>query len=229
MEKERSSLNLPDYKQVICPIRCGSLLNENQLHLNEFINYCSSQLVLAVIHPDKNELHLFGSNSSTMQTGRKKRAMTIFFENVFFSYFRIEKQFLELQTKLLLENKKRKITEDVHWWYEAWDGTWQLYESKMANELESQHQSNVDNCSSKFTMRNTIGEKITIDLSKSLEIYGTRIKRMRRTKVDEQLPNYWTPTLLPRDKFSLDVDSIEYKWIKDSFDKTMNTRYVRET
>ena len=36
-----------------------------------------------------------------------------------------------------------------------------------------------------------------INLEKLEEIYGTRIKRMRRCKIDETQPNYWTLTPLP--------------------------------
>ena len=45
-------------------------------------------------------------------------------------------------------------------------------------------------------MLNEIGEKVTIDLNKFEEIYGTRIKRIRRSKLDEQQPTYWTLTPL---------------------------------
>lgn len=36
-----------------------------------------------------------------------------------------------------------------------------------------------------------------IDLEKLQEIYGTRIKRIRRCKIDETQPKNWTLTPLP--------------------------------
>ena len=45
-------------------------------------------------------------------------------------------------------------------------------------------------------MLNEIGEKITIDLTKSIETYGARIKRILRSEYDKHLPVYWKLTPL---------------------------------
>lgn len=47
-----------------------------------------------------------------------------------------------------------------------------------------------------FTILNQFEERVSFDLNKWEEIYGTRIKRIRRSKLDEQQPTYWTLTPL---------------------------------
>jgi hypothetical protein len=43
---------------------------------------------------------------------------------------------------------------------------------------------------------NEQGERVKIDFDKLEEIYGTRVKRIRRSKIDELQPSYWKLTPL---------------------------------
>ena len=54
----------------------------------------------------------------------------------------LEKRFVELQNELQMEKTKKKISEGVYWWYEAWDATWKLYDSRMIEEIEDHYQKN---------------------------------------------------------------------------------------
>lgn len=79
----------------------------------------------------------------------------------------------------------------------------------MTAEIEYHYKSNILNVSIQFIIKykynfsflqfnilNQFGEKISIDLNKFEEVYGTRIKSIFRSKADEQQPNYWTLTRL---------------------------------
>jgi hypothetical protein len=61
--------------------------------------------------------------------------------------FRLEKRFLELQNELLITNVKEQAAKGVHWWYEAWDATWQLYSPKIISDIEYHYKSNKFNVS----------------------------------------------------------------------------------
>lgn len=54
-----------DYREIVCSIYCDALLQNDQSVLNEFIHFCSVQLVLTIIDSTKKQLHLFGSIAST--------------------------------------------------------------------------------------------------------------------------------------------------------------------
>ncbi len=62
-------------------------------------------------------------------------------------FHRTEKRFLELQNELLVESTKKQKAEGIHWWYEAWDATWQLYNPKITAEIEYHYKSNIFNVS----------------------------------------------------------------------------------
>ncbi|CAF1131801.1 unnamed protein product [Rotaria sordida] len=202
MEYENSNKLSNDYQEMICSIQCDVLLQHNQNILNKYFEFCSTRLVLPIFNFNTKQLHLFGCNKSNIEA---------------------KKRFFELQTELLVKNsKKQNIEGNIHWWYEAWDSTWQLYNSKITNEIEYNYKLNIFN----FTLINQLDENILIDINKMEEIYGQRIKRIRRLKIDEQQPSYWTLTPLNLERFILDDKSDEYLTIKDNFDKTMKEYYT---
>ncbi|CAF0897200.1 unnamed protein product [Adineta ricciae] len=201
MEHENSNRSPNDFKETICPIEHDELIRQNQSALEEYFKFCTSQLVLPIFNFNKKQLHLYGTATTN---------------------FEAEKRFLDLQNNLVLKNSPQSIRDRVCWWYEAWDGTWQLYSPRMNTEIEERHQLD----SSNFTMLNEIGEKITIDLTKSIEIYGTRIKRMLRSEYDKRLPMYWKLTPLEVERTLLDEKLNEYLAIKHQFDETMHNRYT---
>lgn len=47
-----------------------------------------------------------------------------------------------------------------------------------------------------FVIKNDFDEMVTFDIQKREEIYGQRKKRIRRSIIDKQQPNYWTLTPL---------------------------------
>ena len=65
----------------------------------------------------------------------------------------LEKRFLELQNELLITNVKEQTAEGVHWWYEAWDATWQLYSPKTIADIEYHYKSNKFNVSVRLMMK----------------------------------------------------------------------------
>lgn len=117
---------------------------------------------------------------------------------------------MNIQNELLIENMKKRKIDGILWWYEAWDATWQLYDFQMTSAIESHHQANMpevkivfENHKIQFVsvlmqtmITNELGECVRVDYHKFEEIYGTRIKRIRRSKIDENLPIYWTLTPL---------------------------------
>ncbi|CAF1179566.1 unnamed protein product [Rotaria sp. Silwood1] len=202
MEDKNSNKLSDDYQESTCSIQCDTLLQRNQSIVNDYFKFCSTQLVLPILNFNTKQLHLYGYSKSNTEA---------------------KKRFLELQTELLVENtKKQKIENNICWWYEAWDGTWRLYNTQITNEIEDYYKLNIYN----FTLINELGENISIDINKMEEIYGQRIKRIRRSKIDEQQPPYWTLTPLNFEKFILDNKSDEYISIKDNFDKTMRGLYI---
>ncbi|CAF2505584.1 unnamed protein product [Rotaria sp. Silwood2] len=202
MEHENSNKSSDDYQETTCSIQCDILLQQNQSILNEYLEFCSMRLVLPILNFHTKQLHLFGYSKSNIEA---------------------EKRFFELQTELLVENtKKQNVESNIHWWYEAWDATWKLYNSKMTNEIEYYYKSNIFN----FKLINDLGETVSIDINKMEEIYSGRIKRIRRLKIDEQQPSYWTLTPLNLERFILDDKSDEYLSIKDNFDQTMKGYYT---
>lgn len=50
-----------------------------------------------------------------------------------------------------MQTMKKKLTEGIYWWYEAWDATWQLYDSRMTEEIEHQYQNNQSKVSIRVT------------------------------------------------------------------------------
>jgi hypothetical protein len=70
MEPENSSKPATDYKEIICPIRCNSLLQEQQSVLEEYFEFCSTRLVLSAVNFDKKQLQLFGITASTLEAGK---------------------------------------------------------------------------------------------------------------------------------------------------------------
>jgi len=56
-----------------------------------------------------------------------------------------EKRFLELQNQLLIEYTKTRKIDGILWWYEAWDATWQQYNSKITTDIEHHYKTNVSN------------------------------------------------------------------------------------
>jgi hypothetical protein len=141
---EHENFNKPslDYKEIVCSIYCDILLQKNQSILNEYFDFCSARLVLSAVDFEKKQMYLSGSIISILEAG--KRRLFGNFLSIWFCY-QIEKRFLELQNKLLIENTKEQIAEGVHWWYEAWDATWQLYNSKIITEIEYHYKSNIFN------------------------------------------------------------------------------------
>lgn len=52
----------------------------------------------------------------------------------------LEKRFVELQNELQMETTNKKTPEGVYWWYEAWDATWKLYDSRIIGDIEDHYQ-----------------------------------------------------------------------------------------
>ncbi|UJR08823.1 hypothetical protein I4U23_013078 [Adineta vaga] len=201
MEWKNSTKDAHEYKETVCHIQCDELIKENQSVLDEYLKFCSTQMVLPILNFNEKKLHLFGNMTSNIEA---------------------EKRFLELQNKLLSESSQKFIDEHVYWWYEAWDATWRLYIPKMITEIEQRYSSNKFN----FTLLNDIGEKVSIDLNKYVETYGARTKRILRSKRYEHQPSYWTLTPFKQERVILHKESNEYLAVKHAFDETMNEHYT---
>ncbi|CAF4336108.1 unnamed protein product [Rotaria sp. Silwood2] len=194
--------NCVDYIEKIYTLQYDVLLKDNQSAVNEYIDFCSNRQILSIFDFNNKQLHLFGSSISTKEA---------------------EKRFFDLQNELLIENIKSRKIDGILWWYEAWDATWQQYSVKVTSDIEYHYKTNI----SSVTLLNELGEQVKIDFRKLEEIYGTRIKRIRRSKIDELQPIYWKLTPLNIERFLLDPESNEYIYIKDNFDTKMKGHYTR--
>ncbi|CAF0777148.1 unnamed protein product [Rotaria sp. Silwood1] len=190
-----------DYIEKICILQYDILLKDNQSALNEYIDFCSTRQILSIFDFNNNQLHLFGSSISTKEA---------------------EKRFFDLQNELLIENIKARKIDGILWWYEAWDATWQQYNFNLTSNIEYHYKTNI----SSVMLLNELGERVKIDFHKLEEIYGTRIKRIRRSKIDEFQPIHWKLTPLNIERCLLDSESNEYVWIKDNFDTKMKGHYT---
>ncbi|CAF0903705.1 unnamed protein product [Rotaria sordida] len=194
--------NHEDYIEKICTLQYDVLLKDNQSAINEYVDFCSTRQILSIFDFNNKQLRLFGSSISTKEA---------------------EKRFFDLQNELLIENIKARKIDGILWWYETWDATWQQYNAEITADIEHHYNTNV----SSVIILNELGEQVKIDFHKLEEIYGTRIKRIRRSKIDELQPIYWKLTPLNIEQFLLDSESTEYLWIKDDFDKKMKGLYTR--
>ncbi|CAF5228872.1 unnamed protein product, partial [Rotaria magnacalcarata] len=79
---------------------------------------------------------------------------------------------------------------------------------------------------SSILILNELGERVKIDFQKLEELYGTRIKRIRRSKVDPLQPIHWKLTPMNIERILLEHDSNEYNWVQENFDKKMKGHYV---
>ncbi|CAF4296171.1 unnamed protein product [Rotaria socialis] len=164
MEHRHSGELANNYQDRILSIQYHELLQQNQPMLNEYIEFCSERHVLPIFKFNIKQLYLYGTMKSATEA---------------------EQRFFEIQNELFVQNAKQESASSILWWYEAWDGSWQMRE----------------------------------------EIYGQRKKRIRRSKIDELQPNYWTLTPLPLQRFLLDGISKEYLMVRDNFDKKMEGHY----
>ncbi|CAF3324463.1 unnamed protein product [Rotaria socialis] len=200
MEHRHSGELANNYQDRILSIQYHELLQQNQPMLNEYIEFCSERHVLPIFKFNIKQLYLYGTMKSATEA---------------------EQRFFEIQNELFVQNAKQESASSILWWYEAWDGSWQMYNVKIKNEIEHHYKSNIFN----FTLINDIGETISFDINRREEIYGQRKKRIRRSKIDELQPNYWTLTPLPLQRFLLDGISKEYLMVRDNFDKKMEGHY----
>ncbi|CAF3803971.1 unnamed protein product [Rotaria socialis] len=76
---------------------------------------------------------------------------------------------------------------------------------------------------------NELGERVKIDFQKLEELYGTRIKRIRRSKVDPLQPIHWKLTPMSIERILLEHDSHEYNWVQENFDRKMKGHYAKLT
>lgn len=134
------STNAPrnDGEAKVCAVLCDALIRENQRAVDDYLQFCNEQYVVPVLKLDEKQLHLFGSPTATTEAGRILLDAHATNDH---SVLPAEKRFLELQNQLLLAKSQRGRDERAHWWYEAWDGTWQLYNEKMIAHIEQQHKS----------------------------------------------------------------------------------------
>ncbi|CAF2013767.1 unnamed protein product [Rotaria magnacalcarata] len=199
-----ASSNRVDYIEKVCTLQYDELLKENESALNEYADFCSTRQILSIFNFDNKRLHLFGSSMSTKQA---------------------EKRFFDLQNEILINNIKQRKIDDVLWWYETWDSTWQQYNLNISSDIEHHYKTNV----SSILILNELGERVKIDFQKLEELYGTRIKRIRRSKVDPLQPIHWKLTPMNIERILLEHDSNEYNWVQENFDKKMKGHYATLT
>jgi hypothetical protein len=70
MDDENSNKSSSDYKRIVCPICCDTLLQKNQSVLNEYLDFCSARLVLSAVNFDKKQLHLSGNAVAILEAGK---------------------------------------------------------------------------------------------------------------------------------------------------------------
>ena len=87
MEHKNPTEETRDYRETVCSIQCDALIRENQSALDQYLQFCSTRLVLPILNFNDKQLHLFGSMTANTEAGRMRLYLVT--RNLRFSaYFR---------------------------------------------------------------------------------------------------------------------------------------------
>ncbi|CAF1246118.1 unnamed protein product, partial [Didymodactylos carnosus] len=178
----------------------NSLKILDQSTINAFYKYCMDNCIIPTV--DNNNLKLCGEKMNIVQA-----------ENELLKYR------CQLQHQIILHS----IACDVAWAYRTEDG-WVKYSYRCNLEIENAY---ITLQKHSFTeIINEQSEICRIDFDTNIEVFDKRQRTVSRLKLDPQLPLHWEPQEENCWRFTLGVNSDEYKIVKAKFDETMINHYT---